>query len=315
MISTKKPYLLSQYSNTVDLLAVIMKITPTCVPCLLNRIIFEANQSTTDKNLQTQVIKNACAMLSKLYDPNECSAKIATKIHKKTYQILENPDPYKHLKKQSNSIASSFVQTIEKKISNSNYPLKTAILASIVGNTLDFGISGASSTPEELKQVFDEIYNQGIQYDDSEKLFSLLKDSSSILYFTDNSGEIIFDKIVCNQLKKTFSNLSISLVVKGEPVLSDATLDDVKTLGFENVVDNVFTTGGFAVGVDLSILPYEVKEKMKEVDIILCKGMANYESFSETDINPIVYLLRSKCEPIATSMNVPIHANIVKLYE
>ena len=292
-----------------------MKITPTCVPCLLNRIIYEANQSTTNRNIQTQVIKNACAMLSELYDPNDCSASIATKIHKKTYEILKNPDPYKKLKKQSNEIASSLVPSIEKKISNSNNPLKTAILASIVGNTLDFGISGASSTPDELKQDFDEIFNQGIQYDDSEKLFSLLRKSSSMLYFTDNSGEIVFDKILCTQLKKSFSHLSINLVVKGEPVLSDATLVDVKILDFEKIVDTVFTTGGFAVGVDLSILPNDVKEKMNDVDIILCKGMANYESLSETDIHPIVYLLRSKCEPIATSMNVPVHANIVKLYQ
>ncbi len=292
-----------------------MKITPTCVPCLLNRIIYEANQSTTNRNIQTQVIKNACAMLSELYNPNDCSASIATKIHKKTYEILKNPDPYKNLKRQSNEIASSLVPPIEKKISNSNNPLKTAILASIVGNTLDFGISGASSTPDELKQDFDKIFNQGIQYDDSEKLFSLLRNSTSMLYFTDNSGEIVFDKILCAQLKKSFSNLSINLVVKGEPVLSDATLADVKILDFENIVDKVFTTGGFAVGVDLSILPNDVKEKINEVDIILCKGMANYESLSETDIHPIVYLLRSKCEPIATSMNVPVHANIVKLYQ
>ena len=306
--------MISQYSNTLDLLVVTMKITPTCVPCLLKRIIFEANQSTTDRTIQTQVIKNACAMLSELYDPNECSATIATKIHKKTYEILENPDPYKHLKQQSNTIASSLVHSIEKKILDSDQSLKTAMLASIVGNTLDFGISGASSSPEDLIQDFDEIFNQGIQYDDSEKLFSLLKKSASMLYFTDNAGEIVFDKILCRELKKTFPHLHISLVVKGEPVLSDATLDDVNSLGFEHVVDTVFTTGGFAVGVDLSLLPSEVKETMKKVDIILCKGMANYESLSETDIDPIVYLLRSKCEPIATSMNVPIHANIVKLY-
>ena len=147
-----------------------MKFTPTCAPCLLNRIIFEAKQSTNDEHTQTQIIRNACAMLSELYDPTVCSADIATKIHKKTYEILQDPDPYKLLKKQSNTIASSLVPLVEKKISESNKPLQTAFLASIVGNTLDFGIDGASSSPEELKHVFKKIYDEGIKYDDSKKV-------------------------------------------------------------------------------------------------------------------------------------------------
>lgn len=292
-----------------------MKITPTCVPCLLNRIIFESKQITDDEKVQTQVIRNACNMLGDLYDPSDCSATIATKIHQRTYELLKTQDPYHDLKTQSNKIASSLVPTIQERIRHAEHPLKTAILVSIVGNTLDFGIEGGSKNPEELKQVFDQIYNQGLGFDDTSRLFSLLKHCGSILYFTDNCGEIVFDKLVCEQLKKIFPTLSITLVVKGEPVLSDATVQDAKELGFNDLVDEILTTGGFAVGVDLTLLPEEVLRKIDTVDLIVCKGMANYESFSETDIRPIVYLLRSKCEPIATSMHVPLHANIVKLYE
>lgn len=292
-----------------------MKITPTCVPCLLNRIIFESKQSTDNKKVQTKVIKNACDMLGDLYDPSKCSAVIATKVHKKTYDLLKNSDPYKELKKQSNQIATSLIPLVKKRIKHAKHPLKTAILASIVGNTLDFGIKGASKNPEELKQIFDQIFDEGFGYDDSEKLFSLLKKSKSILYFTDNSGEIVFDKLVIQEMKKMFPHLSISLVVKGEPVLSDATMKDAEELGFDTIVDNIFTTGGFAVGIDLDLLPEELKNEMGVADLFICKGMANYESFSETKIRPIVYLLRSKCNPIASSMQVPVHANIVKMYE
>jgi len=292
-----------------------MKITPTCVPCLINRILFETKQSTTDQKLQTEIIKNACKMLGTLYDPTKCSAIIATQVHKRTYEMLNNSDPYEKLKKQSNEIAASFIPMIQKRIHTSNNPLKTAILASIVGNTLDFGIKGASNSPEELKQVFDEIYDEGLGFDDTKKLFSALENSKKVLFFTDNCGEIVFDKIVCQQLKQSYPHLSITLVVKGEPVLSDATMTDVEQFGFDEVVDEVRTTGGYAVGVDLKLLSNEVKQKINTADLILCKGMANYESFSETKIRPIVYLLRTKCKPIADSMHVPLHANIVKYYE
>lgn len=292
-----------------------MKITPTCVPCLLNRIIFEAKQSSDDEKIQTQVIKNACTMLGELYDPHECSAVIATQIHKKTYDILNNQDPYETLKMQSNQIASSLVPMIKKRIQTAKDPLKTAILASIVGNTLDFGIQGASKNPDELKEVFDEIFAEGLGYDDTKILFSILKNCQTLLYFTDNCGEIVFDSLVCQQLKQRFPQLSITLIVKGKPVLSDATLKDAKEFGFDEIVDEVLTTGGFAVGVNLSFVSSIVKKKIEEADLILCKGMANYESLSETNIRPIVYLLRSKCEPIASSMQVPLYANIVKMYE
>lgn len=292
-----------------------MKITPTCVPCLLNRIIFEAKQSTNDKNLRTEVIKSACSMLGDLYDPFECSAVIATKVHKKTYQILGNSDPYKELKDQSNKIASSLVPLIKKRIQQASDPLRTAMVASIVGNTLDFGIKGASKNPRELTLVFDKIFDEGFGFDDTEKVISLLEKSKSLLYFTDNSGEIVFDRLLCEQLKRSFPDVAITLVVKGEPVLSDATMKDIEELDFQKIVDKVCTTGGFAVGVDLDLISDELEKRMKQADLILCKGMANYESFSETSIHPIAYLLRSKCEPIASSMQVPVHANIVKLYE
>ncbi|ENO12399.1 hypothetical protein MBGDC06_00055 [Thermoplasmatales archaeon SCGC AB-539-C06] len=135
------------------------------------------------------------------------------------------------------------------------------------------------------------------------------------MLFTDNCGEIVFDKILCRELKKFNSKMFLTLVVKGEPVLSDATIDDAELLHFEEVVDKILTTGCFAVGVNFNKLPSELDGALKQVDLIICKGMANYESFSETNYRPIAYLMRTKCDPIATSMNVPVNINAIKLYE
>ena len=106
----------------------------------------------------------------------------------------------------------------------------------------------------------------------------------------------------------------LTLVVKGEPVLSDATLEDAEALGFSEVVDDIMTTGCFAVGVDFKHLPQPVEKALKQADIILCKGMANYESFSETPYRPIAYFMRTKCDVIARSMDLPRDINVVKLY-
>jgi hypothetical protein len=105
------------------------------------------------------------------------------------------------------------------------------------------------------------------------------------------------------------------MVVKGEPILSDATMEDAESLGFNEVVDEILTTGCYAIGVDFNKLPARVNALLKKADIILCKGMANYEAFSEKNYRPIAYLLRTKCTAIANSMGVPVNINVVKLYK
>ena len=283
-----------------------MKIQTECVPCLLKRIIFETEQSTNDKNKKTQAIKNACKALSELYDPNKCSASIATKVHRIVYDTLEDSDPYIDLKNKSNFYAKKLTSEIEKKVEKSDDPLKTS---------MDFGISGASKDPKNLVEIFEKTLNEKLGNDDYEKIDSLLSKSKKVLFFTDNCGEIVFDKILCRELKKKYPNIYLTLVVKGESVLSDATMDDAVELGFDEIVDEILTTGCFAVGVNFNKMPKELKESLGEADLIICKGMANYESFSEKDFRPIAYLMRVKCSAIARSIGVKENSNIIKLFD
>ncbi len=292
-----------------------MKIHSDCVPCLIKRIIFETELSTKNKNKQTEIIRNVCKMLSEIYDPKTCSAIIATKIHGMVYQTLGDKDPYKVLKARSNKIAKKLVPDVERKVEESKDPLVSSIICSIAGNMMDFGISGGSSKPDDLLEVFERIYEKGLGFDDTKILKKYLKNSKNVMLFTDNCGEIVFDKILCREIKRFNPNLHITLVVKGEPVLSDATMQDVVNLNFNEVVDEVLTTGVFAVGVDFDNLSKILERRLKSCDLILCKGMANYEAFSETKYHPICYLMRSKCRPIADSMNVPVNASVVKFYK
>lgn len=291
-----------------------MKIQTECVPCLLKRIIFETEQSTKGPEVRTRVIKNACEVLSKYYDPNECSATIATKVHRIAYETLGDKDPYRDLKSLSNKVAQSLVPRVEELMKESDDPLRTSMICSIVGNTMDFGIEGSSDHPEALRDTFEETVAEGLGYDDTSKVEELLKKSKHVMLFADNCGEIVFDKILCQELKKFNPKMSITLVVRGEPIISDATMKDAEELKFREVVDEILTTGCFAIGVDFKKLPSSLKRALKQTDLIICKGMANYEAFSETDYHPVAYLLRTKCTAIAKSMDLSLNINAVKLY-
>ena len=292
-----------------------MKIHTECVPCLIKRIVFEAEQSTNDKKKRTDAIKNACRVLSEIYEPNRCSAEIATKVHKIVYETLDDPDPYSDLKHKSNLVATSLLPRVEELLRNSKDPLKTSMLCSIIGNTMDFGIDGGSSHPEVLKNIFEKTYSEGLGNDDYLPLIRIIKHSKNIVLFTDNCGEIVFDKVLCRELKKAYPDIFITLVVKGVSILSDATMKDAEEFRFKDVVDEILTTGCFAVGVNFDELPGNLYHALNRADLIICKGMANYESFSETEYKPIAYLLRTKCNAIATSMNIDLNVNAIKLYK
>ena len=144
-----------------------MKIQTECVPCLLKRIIFEAEQSTKDKKIRTKTIQKTCKLLAELYDPNVCSATIATKVHKIAYETLGDTDPYKDLKIASNEIANSIVPRVEHLIDCSDDPVRIAMICSIIGNMMDFGIAGASDHPERLAEIFEETFAEDLGYDDT----------------------------------------------------------------------------------------------------------------------------------------------------
>jgi len=274
-------------------------------------VIYESELALKDEKRMEEVMKKVVMEISRLYGSKMSSAEIATRIHGLAYKLIENNDPYKELKERSNAIALKLLPKVERFIDDSDNRLEAAMLAAIAGNSIDFGISGSASSPEELEKRFDGLLSQGLAYNDFEKMKKYLK--GKIVYFTDNCGEIVFDKIVCRELKE--HGASITLVPKKYPILTDATIEDVKKLGFDEVVDEIITTGGFAVGVDFKSISEKLKSRITEADIIIAKGMANYEAFSETNYRPIAYLLRVKCKSIAEDMGLALNINAIKLYE
>jgi len=127
-----------------------MRMKPRCVPCLLNRVIFEMELSGASPEKQEKIIKKAAEKLLENYSSEKSSAQIATEVHKTVYDMLRNPDPYRQLKEKSNEVAKKILPKTERFISKSKDKLEAAIMCSIIGNAIDFGIEGSISSPEKL---------------------------------------------------------------------------------------------------------------------------------------------------------------------
>jgi uncharacterized protein with ATP-grasp and redox domains len=288
-----------------------MKIKPKCVPCLLNRALYETNLVDSSKGLK--VLEDACRIIGKYELEKSCSAIVATEVHKATYDTLGTSDPYKEIKDRCNQAAASFLSKAEDTIENSEDRLRTAVLVSIIGNIMDFGIPSSPENPENLAEDFDKLLEEGLALDDSHEIKEYLKEGNRILYFADNCGEIVFDKLLLKELKRY--PIHLTYVVRGEPILTDATLADAEEYGINHVVDEIITTGCYAVGVDFDRMGEDLRRALDEADLIISKGMGNYETFSETGHRPIIYLLRTKCAPVAQDMGLDMNISVAKIYK
>ncbi len=287
-----------------------MKAHPRCAPCLLARVHYEATLSTDDPELQQRAIQAGIRWLDESFSISTPATYISTGIHRRAYEVLGDADPYAAKKKMSNEIALKLLSMAEKMVkSNEGDAFRRSIIASIAGNTLDFGVLGFEPE-EQFDDYLMDVFKKGLDVDDTDKMKGLLDD---VLYITDNCGEIVFDGLVLDQIKRLGGKAT--LVVKGAPILTDATLKDAEEMGVSKKADTVLTTGSNAVGVDLDEAPDELMEALKNASLIISKGMANYEALSEYDFESIAYLLRAKCEPIATSLGVKKGWNVAILCE
>lgn len=266
-----------------------------------------------EKGLAHETVLEATRILSKEFRGGANSAVVATKVHRAVYRILKTDDPYKEIKRRSNEIALRLYPRAEKLVRSSHDPFKTAVICSIAGNVLDFGIPSRLSKPESLEKEFQGIFNEGLSWDDTSRIKKYLGKAREVLLFGDNAGEVVFDKLLIQQLKKYGPR--VTYIVRKKPILTDATLEDAKMAGIDKLADELETTNAFAVGVDFKRIGRRLRQKLELADLILCKGMANYESFSDANYSPVAYFLRAKCKPVAESMGVEWDTNVAKLYE
>lgn len=284
-----------------------MKVHPDCVPCLMKRIFFQAN--LLNNGTEAAAVEAALKAYADNFDYSCNSAELATKVHKAAYDAMKG-DPYEKLKKRADEVAGEYVEFAENYVKESKDRISAAVKIAAIGNIMDFGVGLAIENPEQFREKFRQMLDQGIESDDTEKFKELLKKSKKILYFFDNCGESRFDSILIKEIQSL--GVKVVGVVRGERILNDVTLEDAKRIGLDKILDGLITTGEFRIGCDLS--NPAVKKESDSSDLIVCKGMANYESMSDqpTKVKK-VFILRTKCIPVANSLGVKPDINVVRV--
>ncbi|MGZ4904266.1 MAG: damage-control phosphatase ARMT1 family protein [Halobacteriota archaeon] len=284
-----------------------MKISPECVPCLISRVLYEAKLSTTDAHTQLKAEEAAVkAMCNSSFEGP--IALLSTAVHRATYRTLGDDDPYRGVKQLANETAMRLLPTVQSLITSSDDKFHSAVIAAIIGNTFDFGVMGFEVVVDDFEKEVAAIYRHGLTIDDTGAMKPLLDD---VVYVADNVGEIVYDGLLIEQIRELGGH--VTLVVRGAPILTDATLEDVWDFGLDKVADRVMTTGSNAVGIKLDEVPADLKQALSNASLIVAKGMANFEMLSEYDFRPIAYLMRVKCKPVADAVGAHVGDFIAQL--
>ena len=286
-----------------------MKLTPDCVPCLMKRVLFQAR--LLENGCESEAVGAALRAYAKEYAVGRNSAEVATEVHRSAYEVM-GADPYIKIKLDADRIAEEYLDQVMGYVDSAEDRFSAAVRVAVIGNIMDFGVS--LSSPEEFRAVFKKLLDQGIGSDDTARMKELLTDSRSVLYFFDNCGESQFDKLLIREIQRM--GVRVVGVVRGERILNDVTMEDAERIGLDKILDRTVSTGTFAVGAVLSKAKDDLKEELDRADMMICKGMANYESLSDQDAGmPKVFILRTKCGPVARSLGVPENINVVRVAE
>jgi len=166
---------------------------PLCPSCLLNRVYYEARLVTDDDEIIRRCVDEALKMLAENFSKRPINAHLATRIHRRVYEILNCEDPYKKVKEKANEVAKRFLPEAEKIVEKSEDKFKTSLIASIIGNTFDYGVLG-HKVSEEIRDYFMSMIKKGLKIDHTDRIKELCK--GNVVYLTDNAGEIFFDTIL-----------------------------------------------------------------------------------------------------------------------
>ncbi len=290
-----------------------MKTYLDCIPCFFKQALEAARLAGASESTQKRVIDELAKILPD-FPLTSSPPEMGRIIYKLINKITRTDDPYLALKDKSNRLALNMEDELRKKINRSHDRLLTAIELAILGNIIDYGAKNTLDVDAELAKILRE-GNRSTKLAGKDNFHYVqfrecLSEARTILYLADNSGEVVFDKILIEEIKRCAGNKKIIYAVKEKPIINDALIDDAYTCGMQGVA-GVVSCGADAPGTILSLCSKKFLEIYGKAEMIISKGQGNFEALS-TEKRPIFFLFMAKCPVIARDVGCNVGDVILK---
>lgn len=284
----------------------IERLRPECINCLLKRQLNKFPEETP-MNIKLEYMQRVLKVLAEA-KKSDSAPVIVREINDIQKEMFGREDDYSEAKEYYNQLMLEKEADIQRHVDASKEPLKCAIQYAMIGNYIDFGALNTVNE-EQLNKLLSEVSEYNINAREYDALMGDLSTAANVVYLTDNCGEIVLDKVLIKQIQKEFPNINITVMVKGGPILNDATIEDAKQVGMDKLV-NVVDNGNNTAGTCVEKLSERATAILDGADVILSKGQANYETLRKCGKN-IYYIFMCKCEMFAKGFQVPKFSGIL----
>ena len=275
----------------------MLEATYRCARCLVDQATHAVELAASDPAERRDILAGVLEILARAY-PGGIPARLGTRVH--TFVMdRTGRDPYAELKARSNRTALAAAERLRAR----PLDLRERVQAAVAGNAIDFGVDGSRDALESLEAEL----AVGLTVDDFNRFRDEVDRARKILYLTDNCGEVVFDLLLVEALAELGKEVTVS--PKEEPILNDATVVDLKALGFDRMA-RIVPHARRSIGLLLSEAPAAFLEVWEAADLVVAKGMGHFETLYGTD-KTVAFLLKAKCIPVAERLGVAPGAHLL----
>ena len=293
------------------------QLAPDCVSCLFGKAVSRYPEHATREEILTYQ-RRLGELLADLPD-RTCGPVILeriTEIHGEVFgdHSGEEIERYAAIKRHFNALMADFAaaEDLPARIRAAADPLREALGFSMTGNYIDFGAMGSVDEKHlrsMLADASDRVPADSAAY---RELSSRLSTARRLTVLTDNCGEVVMDMLLISYLREAYPDLEITVILRGAPVLNDATMEDAVQIGLDRIAGiRVMGNGDRLAGTALSRISPEALAAITEADFVLAKGQGNYETLNGCGL-PKCYAFLCKCSVFADRFGVPRYTGMLR---
>jgi hypothetical protein len=277
-----------------------MQMWPECAPCIDEMISKVAHMALDDQEVAE--FMEDVRRLPALVDPS--GAFRSPEVVRDAWSLLVartgEVDPLADVKRRQNELALGLYETARLSVFESSDPFELAVRLAAAGNRLDAMVDVTGGPKPDL---LDRVATMRVDPEHVEVFRARVAQARKIVYFGDNCGEIVFDRLFLEVIEAAAA-VQVTFVTREGPVVNDATLTDALAVGLDAVADLVGNGISEPLpGTDLSKVSAKVHKLVEEADLVISKGGANYEMLDhEPELaGKTTFVLFGKCDPLCGS--------------
>ena len=282
-----------------------MKVSAECMHCLVKRQA-DNIKKYSDEEKKAEYLGKVLGIIAN-NAAEEPAPVLLSHIGRLHEEYFGKPFSFDELKKGYNAMMLGKEAEIRRKIGEASDPLALALRFAQIGNFIDFGAMD-SVDDGKLMEFLEQAETLPLSEGTYAKFTENLKTAKKLVYMTDNCGEVVLDKLLLETVAGIAPHVEKTIIVRGEPVLNDATMEDALQVGIE-ACGKVIPNGTNIAGTYIPWLSAEAKQAMEEADLLISKGQGNFESLHGCGLN-IYYLFLCKCQWFMERFGLPQYSGV-----